>query len=117
MRNLNNNSCLGAVKPLLWLLGCCFLSCGSSKRLGNQSVEALQPILQVAISESDIRFFMKTIQELELVPVAVQQRISNAQNHDGSEFHVTFRFSTKRDFIKGRNEILCTGVARIIHNR
>lgn len=95
MKSVISTNCLRAVKPLFWLLVVCCLSCGSLNKLNIDSIETSQPLLQVAIGGNEFSLFMKRIQELNLVPVDVQQRIPNLENVAANEFFVTFRFVTQ----------------------
>lgn len=115
MKKIIRNCCLRTAKLLLCLL--VFLcSCSSSKKLDYKAIKTSQPILQIAISESDLPLFIQRIQELNFVPIDLQQRLPDVQNRETKEFWITFRFFTKKELLVGRSEIMSTGlVSKVIH--
>ncbi|KQC02045.1 hypothetical protein [Pedobacter sp. Hv1] len=110
------NRCLQTAKLLLCLFVFYCSSCKSLRRFDQGALETSKPILQVAVRESDLPFFIEKIQELNLVPIDFQQRMPDTQNGETKEFWITFRFFTKNAFLVGRSEIMTTGlVSKIIH--
>ncbi|MCY1245759.1 hypothetical protein D9M72_589280 [compost metagenome] len=108
--------CSRTAKLLLCLFVFYCSSCSSLRRLDQKGLETSQPVLQVAVRESDILSFVERIHELNLVPMDVQQRTSTSENRDTKEFWITFRFTSKKDFLMGRSEIMSTGlVSKIVH--
>lgn len=115
MKKIIQICCLWTDKLLLCLFVFYCSGCSSFRRLDREALAASQPILRVAVSESDFPLFMQRIQELKLVPMDLQQRMQTSQNKEFEEFWVTFRFLTKNAFLVARSEIISTGMVKKIN--
>lgn len=85
-------------------------SCGSLRLEEEKFNEVSKPILRVVICEQDYPFFIQKIQELNIKPIDMQMKVNEIEKL----FWVTFRFTSKKDFVFGRSEILSTGLVKQI---
>ncbi len=104
------------VQLLLCLFALYSSSCCSLRIQDKRFNEEAQPIFKVVIYEQDYPIFIKKLQGLNINPIDMQMEVNKTQNETKKLFWVSFRFTSKKDFLVGRSEIMSTGlVSKIIH--
>lgn len=110
------NNYLRIVRLLLCLLILYCSSCSSLRIEDKKFNEVAQPVFKVIISEQDYPFFIRKIQELNINPIDMQMKVNETQNEAEKLFWMSFRFTSKKEFLVGRSEIMSTGlVSKIVH--
>lgn len=109
-------SYLRTAQLLLCLLILYCSSCSSLRIEDKKFNELAQPIFKVVIYEQDYPFFIQKLQELNINPIDMQMKVNDTQNETEKLFWMSFRFTSKKDFLVGRSEIMSTGlVSKIVH--
>lgn len=110
------NNYLRIAQLLLCLLVLYCSSCSSLRIEDKKFNKLAQPLFKVVIYEQDYSFFIQKLQELNINPIDMQMKVNETQNETEKLFWVSFRFTSKKDFLVGRSEIMSTGlVSKIVH--
>lgn len=105
------NHCLRTVKLLLCLFVLYGSSCSSLSIKDRTVSEMPYSTLKVRVCERDFILFMKTMKELNITAIDVKPIVDDPY----MSCSVLFKFLTKNDFLRGRSEILSTGLVTQIN--